>query len=124
LAHPAAAAIIPGASRPERIEEDYAALNATVPDDFWVEMRAERLIAPNAPLPIDTKPEAAASAEVPAAPDEVWELIGGFDSLPNWLPYVSSSERRKGGRVRKLANSNGDTSHREARGFRQCRAQL
>jgi D-threo-aldose 1-dehydrogenase len=112
LAHPAAAAIIPGASRPERIMEDYAALNAIVPDEFWVEMRAERLVAPNAPLPIDTKSdvaEAAASAEIPAAPEEVWELIGGFDSLPNWLPYVPSSELREGGRLRKLANPNGDT---------------
>jgi D-threo-aldose 1-dehydrogenase len=53
LAHPASAAVIPGASRPERIAEDYAALNATIPADFWREMREQRLVAANAPLPID-----------------------------------------------------------------------
>jgi D-threo-aldose 1-dehydrogenase len=53
LAHPASAAVIPGASRPERIAEDYAALDATIPADFWHEMREQRLVAPNAPLPID-----------------------------------------------------------------------
>src|SRR6266404_5795103 len=39
LAHPATAAVIPGASKPERIAEDYAALNTKIPDDFWHEMR-------------------------------------------------------------------------------------
>jgi D-threo-aldose 1-dehydrogenase len=53
LAHPASAAVIPGASRPERIAEDYAALNTIIPDDFWHEMRERGLVAPNAPLPID-----------------------------------------------------------------------
>jgi D-threo-aldose 1-dehydrogenase len=53
LAHPATAAVIPGASQPERIAEDYAALNTTIPDDFWHEMRDQHLVAANAPLPID-----------------------------------------------------------------------
>ena len=53
LAHPATAAVIPGASRPERIAEDYAALNAKIPDDFWREMRQARLVSPEAPLTID-----------------------------------------------------------------------
>jgi D-threo-aldose 1-dehydrogenase len=53
LAHPATAAVIPGASKPERIAEDYAALNTTIPDDFWHEMRDQHLVAANAPLPID-----------------------------------------------------------------------
>jgi D-threo-aldose 1-dehydrogenase len=53
LAHPAAAAVIPGASRPERIAEDSAALTATIPGDFWRELRAQGLVAANAPLPID-----------------------------------------------------------------------
>ncbi|AGB26907.1 putative oxidoreductase, aryl-alcohol dehydrogenase like protein (plasmid) [Mycobacterium sp. JS623] len=51
LAHPATAAVIPGASRPERIAEDYAALDTKIPDDFWHEMRDRRLVAANAPLP-------------------------------------------------------------------------
>ena len=53
LAHPAVAAVIPGASRPERIAEDHAALKACIPDDFWHELRKQSLVAPNAPLPTD-----------------------------------------------------------------------
>lgn len=53
LAHPAVAAVIPGASRPERIAEDHAALKASIPDDFWYELRKQGLVAPTAPLPID-----------------------------------------------------------------------
>ena len=53
LAHPAVVAVIPGASRPERIAEDYAAINTVVPQDFWREMRDQHLVSPDAPLPID-----------------------------------------------------------------------
>jgi D-threo-aldose 1-dehydrogenase len=53
LAHPASAAVIPGASRPERIAEDRAALTATIPGAFWRELRAQGLVAAGAPLPID-----------------------------------------------------------------------
>jgi D-threo-aldose 1-dehydrogenase len=53
LAHPASAAVIPGASRPNRIAEDRAALTATIPGDFWRELRAQGLVAADAPLPID-----------------------------------------------------------------------
>jgi D-threo-aldose 1-dehydrogenase len=55
MAHPASAAIIPGASKPERIKEDHEALKATIPGDFWHDLRAQGLVAPNAPLPIDKK---------------------------------------------------------------------
>lgn len=55
LAHPASAAVIPGASKPERILEDHAALKAKVPADFWSELRKQGLVAPEAPLPIDRK---------------------------------------------------------------------
>lgn len=53
LAHPAVAAVIPGASKPKRIAEDHAALHATIPAEFWREMRSQDLVSPNAPLPID-----------------------------------------------------------------------
>jgi len=55
LAHPASAAVIPGASRPERIAEDHAALTATIPDDFWDEIRMQGLVVAEAPLPFDRK---------------------------------------------------------------------
>src|SRR5262249_11335664 len=41
LAHPASAAVIPGASKPSRIQEDHDALKAVVPDDFWSELRRQ-----------------------------------------------------------------------------------
>ena len=52
LANPAVAAVIPGASRPQRIAEDTAALNETVPADFWRELRDAGLVNPAAPLPV------------------------------------------------------------------------
>lgn len=51
LANPAVAAVIPGASRPERIAEDFAALSAAIAPAFWDDLRAEKLIAADAPVP-------------------------------------------------------------------------
>ena len=51
LANPAVAAVIPGASRPDRIAEDRAALDETVPADFWRDLRTAGLVNPAAPLP-------------------------------------------------------------------------
>ncbi|MEU0333505.1 aldo/keto reductase [Streptomyces sp. NPDC006193] len=51
LAHPATAAVIPGATRPSRVAEDVAALGETVPAAFWSALRQEGLIAENAPVP-------------------------------------------------------------------------
>ncbi|CAD6534005.1 hypothetical protein LMG27952_02864 [Paraburkholderia hiiakae] len=52
--------------------------------------------------------EASASLDVPLPASTVWDLIGGFGSLPDWLPYIPKSELTDGGRVRHLANPNGD----------------
>ncbi|MER5617145.1 SRPBCC family protein [Streptomyces sp. NPDC002215] len=49
-----------------------------------------------------------ASRIVPASPDKVWSLIGGFDALPDWLPYIPESTPLEGGRVRRLKNPNGE----------------
>jgi D-threo-aldose 1-dehydrogenase len=51
LAHPAVAAVIPGASQPKRIAEDNSALNEIVPTAFWQELRAAGVVNPAAPLP-------------------------------------------------------------------------
>jgi D-threo-aldose 1-dehydrogenase len=51
LAHPATAAVIPGASRPGRIAEDQAALEETIPAEFWTALREAGLIHPAAPTP-------------------------------------------------------------------------
>lgn len=52
--------------------------------------------------------KASASFTIPAPPSEVWKLIGGFDALPDWLPYIPTSTSSEGGRVRTLANPEGD----------------
>ena len=51
LAHPAVAAVIPGASRPSRIAEDSAALAEAVPAGFWRDLREAALVHADAPLP-------------------------------------------------------------------------
>ncbi|MGO4136940.1 SRPBCC family protein [Rhizobium brockwellii] len=51
---------------------------------------------------------ASATLELPIPADVVWNLIGGFGSLPDWLPYIPHSELSEGGRIRTLANPNGD----------------
>jgi hypothetical protein len=40
-------------------------------------------------------------------PDEVWQIIGGFGSLPDWFSEVSQTELADGGRVRHLHDSSG-----------------
>lgn len=52
--------------------------------------------------------QASAHIAIPATADSVWRLIGGFNSLPDWLPYIPKSELSEGGRVRTLANPAGD----------------
>ncbi|MGA5471168.1 SRPBCC family protein [Streptomyces arboris] len=49
----------------------------------------------------------AATIELPVPADRVWQLIGGFDSLPDWLPYIPTSDLSEGGRVRTLVNEDG-----------------
>jgi len=53
--------------------------------------------------------QASAVIDLPASPNEVWQLIGGFGALPDWLPYILKSELSEGGRVRHLATTSGDT---------------
>ena len=49
------------------------------------------------------------SIEIPASVDQVWQLMGGFDSLPDWLPFIPKSMVSEGGRVRTLTTSDGGT---------------
>lgn len=49
------------------------------------------------------------SIEIPASVDQVWQLMGGFDSLPDWLPFIPKSVVSQGGRVRTLTTSDGGT---------------
>ncbi|MGY3201907.1 SRPBCC family protein [Streptomyces sp. TE5632] len=49
-----------------------------------------------------------ATIDIPVPAARVWQLIGGFDSLPDWLPYIPESRLSEGGRVRSLSNEGGD----------------
>ncbi len=54
LAHPAVAAVIPGASQPGRIAENLALMDAAIPAGFWQALRARELVAVEAPVPQGT----------------------------------------------------------------------
>jgi Polyketide cyclase / dehydrase and lipid transport len=52
---------------------------------------------------------AKATLDLPVSPDDVWQLIGGFGSLPDWVTGVFQSQLVDGGRVRHLHDSSGHT---------------
>jgi hypothetical protein len=47
------------------------------------------------------------TVDLDVPPNELWQLIGGFGSLPDWVPDVSQSELADGGRVRHLHDPQG-----------------
>ncbi len=51
LAHPAVAAVIPGAATPDQVLQNVDLIGAELPADLWSEMKAEGLIPANAPTP-------------------------------------------------------------------------
>lgn len=50
---------------------------------------------------------ASATIDIPASAELVWQLIGGFNTLPDWLPFIPNSELSEGGRVRTLQTADG-----------------
>lgn len=54
-----------------------------------------------------TKVSMSTDLGVPA--HDVWELVGDFNSLPEWLPDVEKSVLEKGGKVRRLSIADGST---------------
>ncbi|MDN4039150.1 aldo/keto reductase [Massilia sp. YIM B02443] len=50
-AHPVVAATIPGASSPEHLKRNAALMEVRVPKVFWEELKAEQLLAQEAPVP-------------------------------------------------------------------------
>jgi hypothetical protein len=52
---------------------------------------------------------AKATIDLNVSADEVWQLIGGFGSLPDWLPYIPQSKLTDGGRVRHIGTPDGQT---------------
>jgi D-threo-aldose 1-dehydrogenase len=51
LAHPAVASVIPGGAKPEEVVQNAASLSAPIPAGFWSDLKAQKLIHPEAPVP-------------------------------------------------------------------------
>jgi len=51
LAHPAVASVIPGGAKPEEVTQNVASLSAPIPAAFWADLKAQKLIHPDAPVP-------------------------------------------------------------------------
>jgi D-threo-aldose 1-dehydrogenase len=51
LAHPAVCSVIPGAKTAAEVKRNIATIEAPIPRDFWAELKREKLIAEEAPLP-------------------------------------------------------------------------
>jgi D-threo-aldose 1-dehydrogenase len=51
MAHPAVAAIIPGARSVAEVEENFRLLSMNVPEDFWEELRHLNFLPQEAPTP-------------------------------------------------------------------------
>jgi hypothetical protein len=47
------------------------------------------------------------STKLPASASRVWELVGGFNALPDWHPAIEKSELSENGRVRTLTLADG-----------------
>lgn len=52
-------------------------------------------------------PKVSMQTELNVAPDQVWDLIGGFNALPDWHPAVEKSVLKKQGEVRELSLAGG-----------------
>ncbi len=42
------------------------------------------------------------TTEMNIAADEIWKLIGGFNSLPDWHPQIANSVLKEAGKIREL----------------------
>lgn len=55
LAHPAVASVLPGVRTIAELEENRALAERRIPAAFWRDLRAQRLVSPDAPLPDDAE---------------------------------------------------------------------
>jgi len=49
------------------------------------------------------------TTDLDVAADEIWNLIGGFNTLPDWHPAIEKSELQEEGSMRKLCLAGGGT---------------
>jgi D-threo-aldose 1-dehydrogenase len=52
MAHPAVVSVIPGPQSVQELEKNVGWFNASIPSALWRDLKAERLIHPEAPLPV------------------------------------------------------------------------
>lgn len=57
LGHPAVAGVLTGARSSDEVRDTVRQCRHPVPDALWDELRAARLIAPDAPVPAETPAE-------------------------------------------------------------------
>ena len=51
LAHPIVTSVIPGAAKPSEVTQNVAHVNAAIPAGFWSDLKAQKLIDPDSPVP-------------------------------------------------------------------------
>jgi D-threo-aldose 1-dehydrogenase len=51
LGHPAVASVVLGAETPQEVERNVTGLSSAVPAALWNDLKAERLLDPDAPVP-------------------------------------------------------------------------
>jgi D-threo-aldose 1-dehydrogenase len=51
LAHPIVASVIPGAAKASEVRQNVASVNAPIPAAFWSDLKAQKLIDPDSPVP-------------------------------------------------------------------------
>lgn len=49
------------------------------------------------------------TTDLKVSPQKVWDLIGGFNALPDWHPAVEKSELQEEGSMRTLSLAGGET---------------
>ena len=49
------------------------------------------------------------ATDIDVAADEIWRLIGGFNTLPDWHPAIEKSELKEEGSMRELSLIGGGT---------------
>jgi len=51
LAHPIVVSVIPGAAKPSEVTQNVANVDAPIPPGFWSDLKAQKLIDPDSPVP-------------------------------------------------------------------------
>jgi D-threo-aldose 1-dehydrogenase len=51
LAHPAVASVVPGARTEDEVEENFQAVSFRIPDEFWSDLRSNKILPQEAPVP-------------------------------------------------------------------------